>query len=449
MADASSRMTEGSYQKKIVAFAIPVFISNLFQQLYNTADSLIVGNFLGSEALASVSSSGNLIFMMVGFFYGMSIGAGVVIARCYGALDDEGVRKAVHTMAAFSISAGIGLTILGYFLAPQILVWMGTPEAILPGSITYFRVYFMGSVPFIVYNACVGILQAVGDSRHPMEYLIISSCVNIVLDLLFVGGFHWGVGSAAFATVLSQLLSMILALMRLCRSPEPYCLHLKKLHFDGPSMKSIFYNGIPAGAQNSIIGFANVIVQSYINAFGELAVAGQGAYGKVEGFAFLPITSFAMALTTFVSQNLGAGKAKRARDGALFGLVSSMVLAELIGVVYYFTAPYVLSLFDRDPEVIAYGVQRAHICAFFYFLLAASHCMAGILRGAGKSIVPMVVMLVCWCLIRDTMIALAMPYFRSIDVVNWIYPITWGLSSLWFCVYFVNGKWIQSSLKKA
>ena len=226
-------MTEGSIARRLTAFAIPLFLGNLFQQLYNTADSLIVGNFLGSEALAAVSSSGSLIFLMVGFFNGISIGAGVVIARYYGARQIDRVQKAIHTTVAFGLVAGVLLTVIGLVLAPLLLVWMGTPENVLPNSIVYFRIYFCGSIAFVLYNIFVGILQSVGDSTHPLIYLIISSVVNIVLDLLFVGGFHMGVGSAAFATILSQFVSAILCLIQLLRSPEEYRIDLKKIRFHG------------------------------------------------------------------------------------------------------------------------------------------------------------------------------------------------------------------------
>ena len=231
-AQQTTLMTEGSIWKKIIAFAIPLFLGNLFQQLYNTADSLIVGNFLGSEALAAVSSSGSLIFLMVGFFNGIAIGAGVVIGRYYGAREIEKVQKAIHTTIAFGLAAGVLLTLIGVCLTPQLLIWMGTPSDVLPNSITYFRIYFCGSLAFVLYNIFVGILQSVGDSRHPLVYLIVSSVVNILLDLLFVGVFRFGVGSAALATIISQFVSAILCIIRLSRSPEDYRVHIRKIRFD-------------------------------------------------------------------------------------------------------------------------------------------------------------------------------------------------------------------------
>lgn len=437
-------MTEGSIEKHLISFAVPLFLGNLFQQLYNTADSLIVGNFLGSEALASVSSSSNLIFLMIGFFNGIAVGAGVVIARAFGAGDKKALHTAIHTTIAFGLVAGVVLTLLGVLLAPQILVWMGTPESILAGSVSYFRIYFLGSIPFVLYNICVGILQSVGDSRHPLYYLMVSSVVNILLDLLFVAGFKMGVGSAAAATAISQLVSAALCFVRLCRTDDVYRVTLRDIRFDIPMLGKIIRNGLPAGCQNSIIAFANVIVQTNINAFGEIAVAGQGVYAKIEGFGFLPITCFAMALTTFISQNLGAGEYDRAKKGARFGILCSMAIAEIIGLAIFLGAPFLMWLFDRNPDVIASGVGRAQADCLFYFLLAFSHCIAGIMRGAGKASVPMVVMLISWCVIRIAYITVAIRFIPSIQIIYWAYPITWAISSVIFLVYFLKSDWLHA-----
>ena len=336
---SSTLMTEGPIWKRIIFFAIPIFLGNLFQQMYNTADSLIVGNFLGSNALAAVSSSGNLIQLMIGFFNGIALGAGVVIARYFGARDSEHVEKAVHTTVAFGIVAGIILTIVGVFFAPQILVWMKTPENVMPESTAYFRVYFMGSLGFVMYNMFVGILQAVGDSRHPLYYLILSSVVNVVLDITFITVFGMGVEGAALATDISQLVSAILCMIQLIRSKAEYRLRLRRIRFEWDIFKQVVQFGLPSGIQNSIISIANVVVQSNINSFGEMAMAGCGAYSKIEGFGFLPITSFTMALTTFVGQNLGAKDYERTKKGARFGIACAMILAELIGIVIFIAAP--------------------------------------------------------------------------------------------------------------
>lgn len=436
-------MTEGPIWKRMILFAIPLFLGNLFQQLYNTADSLIVGNFLGSDALAAVSSSGSLIFLMVGFFNGISLGAGVVIARYFGAREKEKVQDAIHTTVAFGIVAGILLTAIGLIMTPTFLRWMGTPADVLKNSVLYFRIYFLGSIAFVLYNIFVGILQSVGDSRHPLIYLIISSVTNVVLDLLFIGVFRFGVGSAAVATILSQFLSAILCLLHLMRCKEDYQIHLKKIRFDFPMLKLIISNGLPSGFQNSIISFANVIVQSNINSFGKMAVAGCGAYSKIEGFGFLPITCFALSLTTFISQNLGARQYERAKKGAKFGVLCSITMAEIVGIIIFFTAPYLVAAFNNDPQVVAFGTAQARTITLFYFLLAFSHCIAGILRGAGKSTIPMFVMLICWCIIRVSYITVAVRIIPDIKVIFWAYPITWTLSSILFIIYYFKADWIH------
>lgn len=441
---SSTRMTEGPIWKRIIAFAIPLFLGNLFQQLYNTADSLIVGNFLGSDALAAVSSSGSLIFLLVGFFNGIAVGAGVVIARYFGAHDSENVQKSIHTTIAFGILSGILLTVIGLWLAPQILVWMGTPEDILVNSTIYFRIYFCGSLAFVLYNIFVGILQAVGDSRHPLIYLIISSIVNIVLDLLFVGVFHLGVGSAALATIISQFTSAVLCLIHLQKAPAEYRVSIRKIRIHFPLLKQIISNGLPAGFQNSIIAFANVIVQSNINSFGKMAVAGCGAYSKIEGFGFLPITCFALALTTFISQNLGAKEYDRAKKGAKFGILCSICMAELVGIFIFVFSPTLIAAFNNDPQVIAYGTTQARTVTLFYFLLAFSHCLAGILRGAGKSTIPMFVMMICWCIIRVTYITIIVRFVPVINVIFWAYPLTWALSSICFLIYYKKADWLHA-----
>lgn len=446
--EKESKLLTGSIWKGIVAFAIPLFLGNLFQQLYNTVDSLIVGNFLGSESLAAVTSSGSLIFLLVGFFNGTAVGAGVIISKYFGAKDYENLRRAVHTDIAFGLAAGVLLTLLGIFFAPQVLVWMGTPSEVLPNSVAYFRVYFAGSIAFVMYNICTGILQAVGDSRHPLYYLIFSSVVNICLDLLFVGVFRWGVWSAGLATAVSQAFSALLSFMRLAGSNEVYRVDVASVRFHRDILKQILTIGLPSGLQNSIISVANIVVQSNINAFGVMAMAGCGSYAKIEGFAFLPITCFALSLTTFIGQNLGARQYSRAKRGALFGVLCSVILAELVGVIVYSLIPYFAAAFDNSAAVVEIAVKQAHVEALFYCFLAFSHCIAGIMRGAGKSAVPMFVMLIAWCIIRITYITVTVRLIPEIEVIFWAYPLTWSISSVIFLIYFLKADWLHGFEKK-
>ena len=444
----NTALTEGSIPKKIIGFAIPLFLGQLFQQFYNMADSLIVGNFLGDEALASVTSTGSLIFLLVGFFNGTAMGAGVVISRYFGAKEYDKVRIAVHTDVAFGIISGVLMSIIGVVFTPHILRLMGTPPEVLPNSIMYLRVYFCGSLAVILYNVCMSILQAVGDSKRPLYYLVFSSIVNIVLDLIFCGVFRLGVGFAALATIISQFLSVILCMRRLMKVKEVYQIHLREVGLQPQMLKQIISIGLPSGMQNSIISVANIVVQSNINAFGTAAMAGCGSYSKIEGFGFLPITCFSMALTTFVGQNLGAKQYERVKKGAIFGIICAILLAETVGICIYTFAPKLVALFGGEAEVVAYGVLQGRTVTLFYFLLSFSHASAAIMRGAGKSTVPMFVMLISWCAIRITYITIVAKLFHNIQFVFLAYPITWSISSVIFLVYLLKADWMHNFERK-
>ena len=437
-------MTSGSIPKQMVFFALPILLGNLFQQLYNTVDSLIVGNFLGSQALAAVSSSGNIIFLMIGFFNGVAIGAGVVISRYFGAREIERMQNAIHTTVAFGLIVSFIMTLVGIFFTPTLLQWMGTPESVMDASVTYFKIYFLGSFGSIMYNFFVGILQAVGDSKHSLYYLIISSVVNIVLDLFFIALLKMGVESAALATIISQYISAGLCLYLLLTTKGTHRIVLSEIKIHKELLGEILKYGLPSGFQNSIIGLANVVVQSNINSFGDMAMAGCGAYSKIEGFAFLPITSFTMALTTFVGQNLGARQYDRVLKGAKFGMICSMTLAEIIGVIIFVFGSQFIAAFDATPEVIRFGTLRGQTSAFFFCLLAYSHCVSAILRGAGKSMIPMIVMMVCWCFVRVAGLTVMGMLVHNIWCVYWIYPITWSLSSITFFMYYHRVDWLHA-----
>ncbi len=437
-------MTTGSIWRNMVAFAVPVFLGQLFQQLYNTADSIIVGNFSGKDALAAVASSGNLIFMLTGFFMGVSLGAGVVISRYFGAKDYKTMEAAVHTTVAFGAVCGVFMSVLGIFLAPQMLVLMNTPEDVLPLSTTYFRLYFLGAFFSLMYNTCMGVLRAVGDSRSPLYYLIFSSVVNVIFDLIFVGPLQMGVAGAAIATVISQAVSAVLCFIKLLRSAGPERVVFRRIRFDRPMLRQIAGQGIPSGVQNSIISIANVVVQSNINAFGADAMAGCGAYAKVEGFVFLPITAFTAAITTCISQNLGAKEYLRARRAARFGVGCAAALAELLGVILYFICPAVIRIFNDDPAVVAIGVSQMRTECFFFFALAFAHGISAVMRGAGRARMPMFTMLACWCILRVTYITLAVKAFPVIETIFWAYPLTWGVSCVVFLIYYLKADWVHS-----
>ncbi len=437
-------LTEGSIWKALVLFALPVFLGQVFQQFYNAFDSWCVGHYIGDNALAAVSSSGSLIFMMVSFFNGLAMGAGVVIARHFGAKNFDAVTKTIHTAVAFGLCTGATLTIAGVSLTPIILQWMGTPEEVLPESIVYFRCYFCGAIFTVMYNIFVGIHHAIGDSRHPLYYLIFSTFVNVGLDLLFVAGLGMGVGSAAVATTISQGVSAVLCCIHLIRLDAPYRLRLRAIRFHWQSLKDIVRFGLPSAIQNSVIALANVFVQSNINSFGKFAMAGCGAYSKLEGFAFLPVTCFSQALSTFTGQNLGAKQHDRVKKGVGFGIVCSLTMAEIVGILSYIFAPQLIGFFAESQESIDFGTQHMRTICLFYCLLAFSHCIAGIMRGAGKATVPMFTMLACWCVIRVTYITIAVRFVNELTTVSWAYPITWTLSSIVFLTYFLKADWIHN-----
>ena len=443
MAANTRDLTTGSIKKVLLSFAAPLFLSQLFQQLYNSADALIVGNFLGKEALAAVSSSGPLIQLFIGFFNGAAMGAGVVISRYFGADDRTRVRKAIHTNVLFSLICGLFLSLVGVLLTPYILRWMGTDPEVLPLSESYFRWYFAGAVAIVMYNVLKGIMTALGDSRRPLYYLIFSSVLNVLLDLLFVGVLHGGVAAAALATTISQGLSALLCLLHLLEKDQIYTLKARELRIDGPILKEIVRIGLPTGVQMSVISIANVLVQKNINSFGADAMAACGSYAKVEGFVFLPITCFSLALTTFIGQNMGAGKLDRVKAGCRFGLLASVLAAECIGVVVFFFGPQLISLFNSDPAVLAIGQKQCRIESLFFCMLAFSHTVAGICRGAGKATVPMLVMLGIWCVLRITYITVAMRLCHDIRLLFWAYPLTWTISAGIFFLYYRYSHWMD------
>ena len=436
-------MTRGGVKRTMITFALPVFLSQLFQQLYNTADSLIVSRLLGKNALAAVSSSASLLHLLTSLVVGVSMGAGVVISRYFGAKENKTVSDAVHTTVAFGFVAGAVLTVIGVLFSPMLLRWMGTDPAVMPGAVSYFRRFFYGAVGMSLYNVFTGIMNALGDSRRPLYYLIFSSVLNVVLDLVFIGVFGFGVGSAAVATAISQSASAVLCYLHLRKPGTIYQLKLRKVRFHGRLLSETLRMGLPTGLQNSVIAIANVMLQSHINSFGADAMAGCGVYSKLQGFAFLPITSFTMAITTFISQNLGAREYDRAKKGARFGILASIVIAEIIGVILVVFAPVFVRMFNSDPIVVGIAVNQSRIENLFFFLLAYSHAISAVLRGAGKSIVPMTVMLAVWCVFRIIYISIAMRINHMIELLFWAYPITWTISSANFLIYYLKSDWLH------
>ncbi|MFQ7536537.1 MAG: MATE family efflux transporter [Clostridium sp.] len=436
-------MTEGVIWKEILLFSIPLLLGNLFQQLYNAVDSVVVGNYIGAQALAAVGSSAPVINLLVSFFMGLAVGAGVIISRYFGARCKEELQIAVHTSLALTFTAGIAMTVIGVLISPYVLEWVGTPNDVMDSSVLYLRIYFLGILSVMVYNMGSGILRAVGDSKNPLYFLIVSSVTNILLDMLFVIVFHMGIAGVGWATLIAQTISAILTMLLLMRTKEEYQVKLKHIRFNRHMLYEIVRLGLPSGLQNAIVSFSNVIVQSNINAFGSLAMAGCGSYTKIDGFAILPVMSYSMALTTFTGQNMGAKKYDRVKQGAKTGILMSVLTIVCISALLLILGPNVLAIFSSDPTVINYGLYMMHILAPGYIFLAISHAFNGIIRGAGITTVPMIVMVTCWCGLRMAWILTSVPLFHDIGVVFMGWPITWIASALWLFLYYRKGSWMM------
>ena len=446
--NAGKDLTQGPIGRGILAFAIPLFLGQLLQQLYNVADAWVVGNFADNNAFAAVSSTGSMVFLIIGFFNGVATGGGVVISKYFGAKNFEAVDKAVHTNFLFGIIASVLATGVGLAIVPWLLRIMRTPAEVMSESLTYLRIYFAGVSTIIMYNIGMAIMRALGDSIHPLYYLVLSSIVNIVLDLLFVAVLGWGVAGAGAATVIAQGLSAVLCIVRMCRLDGVGKLRLSSLRYYPDYMGEVIVQGLPNGIQNSVISIGNMVVQTNINSFGSYAMSGVGAYSKVEGFAFLPITSMSISLPTFIGQNLGAKKYDRAKKGAAFGIVSGVVLAEIIGVIFFNFAPQLLRFFVDVDEAVAIGQGHARRISLFFCLLAFSHCAAGVLRGCGKSIVPMITMLAFWCGVRIIYVTTTLHFIPKFSVISWAYPLTWTLSSIVFLLFLLKSDWVHTFEKK-
>lgn len=393
-------MTEGSIGKKLVLFAIPVLLSNLFQQLYNTADSIVVGNFVGSTALAAVGSTSALISLLVGFFLGISTGASVLVSQFFGAKQHDELQRAEQTALALALVGGAVLTVAGITLSPFILRLMRTPEDVLPLSVIYLRVYFLGMIPAMVYNAGAAILRAVGDSKRPLYYLVISSIINISLNLFFVLVMKWGVAGVALGTTISQTVTAILVVRQLTKSDEVYCLNLKQIGFDKEMLKRIIKVGLPVGGQSVVIDLSNIIIQTYINMFGAAAMAGYAAWSKLGGFIYMPTKAFGLAMTTFTGQNIGAKNPDRVKKGMWICAGMSVSIAILLGAVIQIFGVPLLSMFTREQEVIEFGMVVLRIMTSTYFLYALNEVLSGVLCGSGKSFPSMLIATLNMCALR-------------------------------------------------
>jgi len=434
---AGNPITEGIIWQQILLFFFPILFGTFFQQLYNAADAMIVGRFVGKEALSAVAgSSGMLVQLIVGFFVGLSSGASVLVSQYYGAKRPEMAGYAVHTVVTFSILSGIGMMIVGIILAPWMLVAMGTPQEVVGLSVTYMRIYFCGMAANLVYNTGAAILRAVGDSKRPLYFLIVSCLVNIVLDVLLVVVCRMGVAGAALATIMSQLLSAVLVTVTLMRTDDMYHLDLRKLGLDKRMLARMVRIGFPAGLQSVMYGLSNVIIQSGINSLGTDTVAAWASYSKIDSLFWMMINAFGISVTTFVGQNYGAGREDRVRDGVKSCLFMTLMASLGMSVLIYNWGIYGYQLFTTDQEVIRIGVAMMRYLSPVYATYVAIEILSGALRGVGDSWVPMLLCLFGVCVLRVAWILFAVPLKRDIYTIMFSYPLTWVVTSILFSVYY-------------
>ena len=434
-------MTEGPLLPKILRFSGPLILTGILQLLYNAADVIVVGNYAGHEALAAVSSTGSLINLLVNVFMGLSVGASVVIARKYGARDLAGMREAEHTAMTVALYMGIGVGVLGFVLARPMLEWMDSPPDVIGGASLYVRIYFLGMPANMLYNFGAATLRAVGDTRRPMLYLMLSGLVNVLLNLLLVIVFHMDVAGVAIATVASQVVSMVLVLLCLLRSHGPIRLELRECRIRWGSLREILQIGLPAGLQGSLFSISNVLIQSSVNSFGSLVVAGNGVASNLEGFVYTAMNAQHQACMTFASQNYGAGKNRRVR-GTLWRCLGVVTVIGLgLGLLVLHFGEPLMSLYNSDPGVIADGMVRMRIILPTYFLCGLMDVMVGQMRGIGYSILPMIVSLTGACLLRIVWIMTIFAANPTLQTLYLSYPVSWGVTfAIHFGCYWLLGR---------
>ena len=445
MARKDTDMTEGNIWAHMIRFSVPMAIGLLFQQLYNTVDTLVVGQFVGKQAQAAVGSTGSIINTVVGFCAGLATGASVVISQRYGAHDDEGLGKAVHTTVALTFLMSLIATAAGQLIILPMLRFMQTPEDVIQESASYLSIYFAGISGILFYNLGSGILRAVGDSRRPLYFLILSALLNTALDLLFVLGFGMKVDGVALATVLSQVISALLVLFTLTREQGNYGIRWKKIRIDRESLRQILRLGLPSSVQSAITAFSNVFVQSYINAFGSACMAGYGVYNKIDAFALIPVQSIGMSSTTFVGQNWGAGRKRRARDGVRTATAMSLLSTLALGLLVFVLARPLMALFSPEEDVIDYGVRFIRIVTPFYLTICFNQIYAGALRGVGDATVPTVIMLVSFVAFRQVYLAVTKALGAGFVAVALAYPVGWILCSTLLIIRYSRSSLVRGT----
>lgn len=443
-------MCSGPILRKMLMFALPLMLSSILQLLFNAADIVVVGKFAGDNSLAAVGSNTALINLLTNLFIGLSIGANVVAARHYGAKAWDDLRRTVHTAMLLSMLSGALLLVLGVIGAEQMLIWMQTPEEVLPLATVYLRIYFLGMISTMVYNFGSALLRAVGDTKRPLYFLLCAGIINVILNLLFVIGFQMDVMGVAIATVISETVSALLVLRCLVKEKGGIHLELRAMRIDRKKMLQILRIGLPAGFQGVVFALSNIVIQSSVNIFGNIVVAGNSAAANLEGFVYMAMNAFYQTTLSFVSQNYGAGEQKRINRIVLLGEACVIVTGTLLGNMVVFFGNDLLQIYSNNPEVIAAGMVRLHYISMIYALCGIMDVMVGALRGIGYSIMPMIVSIVGVCVLRLIWLATVfqIPEFHKIETVYLSYPVTWILTSLVYIVFFV---WIRirSARKKS
>jgi putative MATE family efflux protein len=434
-------MTGGNIISQLVYFAVPLLLGNLFQQLYNAVDAIVVGNFVSKEALAAVGSTAPLINMIIAFAMGMFAGAGVMASRYFGARDRKSLLKAIHTTIALSAVMGVVLSVIGIVWLRPLLRFMGTPEEIMPDAYTYLVIYFGGLIALSIYNAGASILNALGNSRQPLFFLIVSCILNIFGDLMFVNVFHWGVAGVAVSTVIAEAVAMVLALMALHKGKGERLLNFKDLRVDFPILKQIVGIGLPSGIQGTIVSFSNTLVQSYFNGLGAISLAGYSAAQKIDAFAQLPVQTMAIAVATFVSQNLGAGQAKRARLGVRQSMLLGVPVTVLISTITLIFGRGLLRAFSPDDEVLEAGMRYIWVFAPFQFVLSGTQIIPGALRGAGSTRFPTFVCIFSFVALRQIYLFFITRINYSITTVAMGYPLTWMIAASAIFIFYLRSDW--------
>ena len=443
------KITQGVIWKQLLIFFFPILLGTLFQQLYNTVDTIIVGRAVGTQALAAVGATTALVNLFSGFFIGLSSGVTVVVSQAFGARDKDGVSRALHTGMALSLVLGIFVTFAGIFTGPLILRWTQVPESCYGDAVLYVQIYFTGSLAFMIYNMGAGILRAFGDSLRPTLFLIAASVVNIVLDVVFVVYMHMGIAGAAWATVISQVVSGILVIVSMMRQPEFTKLHMSRLRIHLPLLRTVLMIGVPAGLQFITFDLSNILVQSGVNSFGEITIAAWTAYQKTDAITWIIVNSCGLAITTFVGQNFGAQKYKRVRRSVWVSMAMStgMVLACSL-LILFFRRP-ILSIYTADRQVIETGAWVMLMILPFNFIFMPTEVFAGTMRGTGYTLIPTLITACFVCLFRILWVAFLLPAFHEIPVLAAVYPISWFLALILFTITYKRGTWLHKPIAQA